>query len=241
MGSLLCKLHVYVHWKYCLASYSLVKDSTLGVCSLQPKGTYIMSTQAIAQSATQLAESGTGTIDIPHLIKLKATRAIKNPNSNSTTERYNLNGSKLLNAVRMEWRTQSGGVARVPDEIDAIIQRDVSEFIMKQVNAINPSNALSWNRKDVLDFKNLRIVEKVTAIGQNDKELQAQLEAANRLLREANDKLAYYEKQDASGNSTTTKRDYPELIKRVKARIGELELTKSHIKGTLEAVKAATK
>lgn len=192
---------------------------------------------AIAQSATQLSISTPSELDLVEMVQRNAVRAIKNPSRVSTTERFTLNNSKLLNACRMEWRSKNGGVGRVPDEVDIVIQDNVNKFIMAQVNRINPANAMSFNVRDVLDFKNLCITEKVTAVGSNTKTLQSQYEACNRLIRETQDKLDNYVKQDASGNS---KKDYAELIKNAKKRLAELELTKNHIKATLAEVGKVT-
>lgn len=195
--------------------------------------------QATSQNATAQAVSVPAEQDIKAWVARLATRAIKNPERVSTTARFQLNFSKLLKSVRDEWKIHNGMVQRVPDETDAILQKECQAFIEAQLAAVNVGNSVALTVRDVLDFKNLRFYEKVTSVGHNTKTLQAQLEAGNRLIRECEDKIAYYEKQDSNGNSQTTKRDYKELIKSAKSRLTELELTKHHIKSVLEQTKKA--
>ena len=194
---------------------------------------------AIAQNTNDAAVSTPSNAqDFKSWVVRLATKAIKNADRVATTGKFTLNYTKLLKAMRDEWKMHNGMPQRVPDEVDTLLQQHVTEFITAQVNTINAGNALSLNTRDVLDFKNLRIYEKVTATGSNSKTLQAQLEACNRLTRECKDKIEYYERQDASGNS---KKDYADLLKKAKSRLTELELTKHHLKGTIESVTAAVK
>jgi len=195
-------------------------------------------TQALAQNATDLAVSTPTEQDNVEMVRRLMVRAIKNPDRVATKERLNLNFSKLLNAVRGEWKSKNGGVARVPDEMDKVLQEIVQNEILSNINRINPQNSMSFNVKDALDFKNLAIVEKVTATGQNTLALKAQLAACNRLLRENSDKIEYYEKQMANGNSN---KDYTELLKNAKRRKIELDMTKSHIQSTIEETEKAVK
>jgi len=194
--------------------------------------------QALAQSATELAVSTPTEQDNVEMVRRLMIRAIKNPDRVASKERLNLNFSKLMNACRGEWKSKNGGVSRVPEEMDKVLQSIVSDEIMSHIGRINPSNSMNFNVKDALDFKNLAIVEKITASGQNTLVLQAQLAGCNRLLRENSDKVEYYEKQTGSGNST---KDYSELLKNAKKRKIELEMTKHHIQSTIEETAKAVK
>ena len=194
--------------------------------------------QILAQNATNLAVSTPTDQDNVEMVRRLMVRAIKNPDRVATRERINLNFSKLMQACRNEWKSKNGGVNRVPDEIDKILQTTVQAEILSNINRINPSNAMNFNVKDSLDFKNLAIVEKVTATGQNTLILQAQLEGCNRLIRENSDKIEYYLKQSANGNSG---KDYTDLLKSAKSRKMELEMTKHHIQATIEETNKAVK
>lgn len=188
---------------------------------------------AIAQSATLLSVSTPTDQDLVVLVQKLMVRGIRNPNNNATTQRLSINFNKVLNAAREMWKSTNGGVQRVPDEVDKRLQEVLQAEIISAVNKINPANAVSYTEKDVADFKNLCIYQRVSAIGKNYHELEYQFAAANRLIRETKDKLEYYRKQDASGNSTTSKRDYPALIIQAEKRIQDLNVLKAHVKATL--------
>lgn len=181
--------------------------------------------QAIAPQATDLAISTPNRIDIDSLVEKNAKRTVKGV----TRERLLINGSKLFSAVCAEYKSMIAldKSNRLSDEIAAKIQASIDKFIEKQVNRVNPRNAVSFRTYFAHDFRNLRIVERVNALGENSLILKEQLLGVHCLLTAKNNALKDLEKKPTP--------DYDREAS-VKEEIRKLELTEQHIKATLAAV-----
>ena len=124
-----------------------------------------------------------------HAMKLKIKTL---PGGDSTTrERFTINREKVINAVRVEWKSRDSKEKRdrVPDEIDKIIINTVEAQIAIVLKRVNPLNGMSVVSKVVPDFKNDQMVLKHTATGKDMLRLQEQHLFNGIAIREANERL----------------------------------------------------
>lgn len=182
---------------------------------------------AIAQNATQLAVSSPEkvTVDtIDGIIQKHSMRSIKGV----TRERLMLNNSKLFASVCDEVRSVLGQAkGRLPDELADVVQERVNLFITKQVNRVNPGNSLSFRTYFAHDSKNLRVVEKVNALGQNTLALKEQAFGCTLLITATEKKL-----KELIADLNRYSREREDAIK---AEIAALKITQQHINATIAA------
>ncbi len=188
--------------------------------------------QALAQSVSALVDNRQ--LSLREIVVKNATKAV----TGVTRQRLFLNASKLMNACRDEYKSRKGieKVKQLPDEVNNALQEEVTKFINENINRIHAGNSLTFRTSDYLDYKNLRVTERLNAVGENLLDLQAQLEGAHRMQRVASDKLKLLEKWSANGNS---QKDYSEQIKSAEKRIAQLAEVEMNIRSTIAEIKKA--
>jgi hypothetical protein len=189
--------------------------------------------QALAQSATQLAVGGVDDITLPQLVEKNATKSIKGV----TRERLFLNRSKLFATCAAELLSRSGTESakqggRLPAELADRLYEEVDAFIQRQINRINPQNSLSFRRAWKHNKRDMSIVDRITAIGENNLTLEDQNIGCNTLLHDLDDREARYY---ASNKPDIDKE------RQFKEYRAALQLTKQHILACISKLKEATK
>lgn len=199
------------------------------VCLEQNERIHIMSPNILAQSVTQLSVSSPDVIDFAAIVQKNSARSVKGV----TRERLLLNFNKLCNACRDEVRSLLGiQKGRLPDEINVKVEEAVQVFIQQQVNRVHPGNALSFRTYFAHDFRNLRVVERVNALGENTLALKEQSFGVTLLLNKAEERLTKFK---ADLNRYT--REGEEALQKT---ITELSLTKKHIEASIAAITKVT-
>jgi predicted transcriptional regulator len=181
-----------------------------------------MSNQALAPSATQLAISSPREVPFEACVIKYAVRSVKGV----TRERVLLNSSKLFSLCAEEIRSLMGIEKgnQLPKEVAEKLSDAINEYITKQVNRITPANALSFRRSFYADFRNLRVTDRVTAVGENIISLKEQKLGVDILLTEKNRAL-----------DDLMKKPNPDYDREanMKEQIQKLELIKAHIVASL--------
>lgn len=191
--------------------------------------------QAIAQSVSQITPSTPREINLRELVVRNATKSVRGV----TRERIMLNASKLMHLCRDEyksWRSMER-VQRLPDEIEEALQVQVNKYINENIQRIHVGNVLTFRTFDYHDARNLRITERLSALGQNNLSLQAQLEGCKRIRKIVDLKIEKYEKLDASGNSH---KDYGDILESLREQRDKLSMTEHHIRGTIAEINKAS-
>lgn len=157
-----------------------------------------------------------------------AQRASSRQAKGLTRERVFLNRQKLIASCCADYRAHFAAVygktERLPSVIFERIETAVDELIAKNLRAINPCNAVSLRRAFAHKANDMKFVERVTAVGENEITLQEQHCGCVIALEQAKRRLIELEKKPNP--------DY-EREKQVKQSIMKLELTKSFIEGEI--------
>lgn len=183
-------------------------------------------TQAIAQSATQLAVSNGESNWTPLQFDDSTQRNAEKRAKGITREGNLLNRNKLISAVCADYRSHFasiyGRTDRLPSEVFAMVETAVDKFINSKLSEINLTNAISYRRSFFHKPNTCEVVERVTAIAENTLLLKEQHLGINMLINTTEKRLAMLQAKKTP--------DY-EKEKQVKAQIMRLELTRAFIEG----------
>lgn len=194
----------------------------------------VVSTQNVATSnnANQAAVSTPKDIDLVSCVARQASRQVKA--GSSTRERYMLNKSKLFSAVCSEVKSLLGleKTLRLNEEMADKINSAVDSYIIGRIAEVNPTNCRSVTKSFKHDSRNLQVVEKVSAIGENLLSLKEQLLGIHILQRTAEKRLTDLQAKKSPNY---------EAEENVKKYIAKLNLTETHISAQLQAMEDLNK
>lgn len=181
-----------------------------------------MSNAVLTNNATKLAISTPPELDFDAIVSKNALRSVKGV----TRERLLINHSKLFATCAAETRSLLGQEKgnNLPAEIADKLSNAVDAFINQHIQRINPSNAISFRRSFAHKSRDMQIVDKLTAIGENVLNLKEQHLGCNILLTEKNRSLDELMKKPNP--------DYDREMS-VKEEIAKLERTKTFIESCL--------
>ena len=183
---------------------------------------------AIAQSATQLAVSGgkETEFDFKQHVKDAAHRQAKGV----TRERQMLNRNKLVSAVCAVYRAKFaaiyGKTDRLPTEVFTKIETAVDEHINETLKLINPANVITYRRSFFHNANDMMITERVMATGENQLTLREQLCGVRLFIEQAEKRLKELESKKTP--------DF-DREKAVKAQIMRLSVTQDFILGEMKS------
>lgn len=179
---------------------------------------------AIAQSATQvtLSTNGEEAYDFFQAADRAATRSAKGLVRESRT----LNRQKLISMVcadyRMHFAAIYGKTERLPSAVFEKVELAVDAEIAKSLKLVHAGNATTMRRAFAHKANDLKFVERVTVVGENEISLAEQHLAATIAITAAERRL-----RDLEAKKT------PDLEREtaVKKQIMQLTLTKNFIEG----------
>lgn len=157
-----------------------------------------------------------------------ALRASSRQAKGLTRERVSLNRQKLIASCCAEYRAHFaaiyGKTERLPSVIFERIEKAVDDLIAKTLKAIHSGNSISLRRAFAHKANDMKFVERVTAVGENEITLQEQKCGCTFALEQAKKRLIDLERKPTP--------DY-EREKQMKQSIMKLELTMSFIEGEI--------
>lgn len=126
---------------------------------------------ALAQNATDLAPSGNGEANYDFVEAVQ--RVANKKTSGLTTSRYALHRQKLISGVVADYRAhfpqQYQKNSTLPREVYDKIQNAVDESVdILLTNAVNASNVTTLKRSFAFKSADMKYVERITAIGENE-------------------------------------------------------------------------
>lgn len=193
----------------------------------------LVSTQvpALSKVPNEAAFSTPQEVNFLAIVEKNSRRVVK---ENSTTrEGWTLNHSKLFSACCAEVKSSLGmeQAARLPQEVADKINDAIVSFGMSRLSAINPTNVISIRKAFHADNRNLRVTERITAVGENTLPLKEQLLGI---------KLAIGVKERRLKDIQAKPNPDYDLEKSTKEHIAKLELTKAHIEASIASISTKT-
>ena len=188
-----------------------------------------MSTQVLAQSATQLSISNAASDwnepEFYTSAKRNSERQAKGATRERNLLRRNGNGG-LISMVCADYRSHFaalyGKTDRLPSEVFEKIEKTVDKYIAEKLAEVNAGNVLTYRRAFHHNTRDMEVTERVNLVGENKLTLKEQHLGITIMLTAANKRLT-----DLQAKPTP---DY-DREKEVKAQIMRLELTRSFIEG----------
>jgi len=186
---------------------------------------------ALAQSATALAQSGVGETEFDFI--LHANKAAWTDGKGLTMERAMLQRSKLITSVVNAYRNQFAGIYGrkdvLPSEIFAKVENAVDTVISRALGGINENNVLSVRRSFHYNKANHTVTERVTAIAENMLTLKKQLLGITIYVTAAEKRLRELEAKPTPNHDAE---------KKVRERIMNLGISQAFIQSELKKLEA---
>jgi len=186
---------------------------------------------AIAQSASVVTINPCGEENYDFLEC--AMRSSSRQSKGLTRERVFLNRQKLVASVCADYRAHFaaiyGKTERLPSVVFEKVESAVDTVIERNLKAVHTGNAISMRRAFAHKANDMKFVERVTCVGENELALQEQHCGCVIALEQAKRRLMDLEKKPNPDH---------EREKQVKQQIMKLELTKSFIEGEIAHQKA---
>ena len=182
---------------------------------------------ATAQSATNLAPSAQGEDNFD--FKSSVERASSRQAKGMTRSRNEVNRNKLLNAVRADYRSQFPAIYsktdRIPSATNDKLEAAVDEHIKGMLAMVNALNCTTVRRSFSHKASQMKFVEKVTAVGENELSLIEQRLGCTLAMGQLDRR-----EQDAEKGNRLTE----EMRKEFAQQKMKLQLTKQFIEGEIQ-------
>jgi len=186
---------------------------------------------ALAQSATALAQSGVGEDNFDFV--LHAKRAAWTDGKGLTMERAMLQRSKLITSVVNNYRNQHAGIYGrkdlLPSEIFTKVEHAVDSVIASALGGITEHNVISSRRAFYYNKGNHTVTERVVIIAENMLTLKKQLLGITIYVTAAEKRLKDLEAKPTPNHDQE---------KKVRERINNLCISRAFIESELKKLEA---